>query len=91
MSGSDYVNDVSGIVLSTIGVGNFVLDTAVKKYIRKREADKILKIIFEYDLSFGSDELVEMSIQDLINKNVIVRSGKSIRRPSYTKNINYRN
>lgn len=85
MSGNEYINEASGVVLETIGVGSFVLDSAVKKYIKRKEGEKISKIIIKYDLSLSSDELVEMSIQHLIGKKVIVRSGKSIQRPSSTK------
>ena len=91
MSGSEYINKISDIVLDAIGVGSFVLDTTLKKYIKRIEADKISKIITDYDLCFGSDELVEKSIQDLISKNIIIRSGKSIQRPSATRSINHRN
>lgn len=89
MSGNEYINDVSGVVLETIGVGSFVLDSAVKKYIKRKEGDRISKIILKHDLSLSSDELIEISIQDLISKKVIIRSGKSIRRPSETRNLNH--
>ena len=90
MSGNKYIDDVSDVVLAALGVGPFILESTLKKYIARKGREEIEKIITRNDLPYGLDELVDLSIQDLIEKKIIIKYGKSIQRPSATKNINHR-
>ena len=91
MSDKEYVNEVSDIVLDVIGVGPFVLINSIKKYLRKSRPLELHKIVTRYDLSICLNELVDLSIKDLTNKNIIVNAGCKIQRPHTTRNINHRN
>ena len=89
MSDKEYINSVSVLVLNTIGVGSFVLVSSVKNYIAKKAKVRMNKIIVEHDLPFGSDELVELSIEDLTKQKIIVNTGCKIQRPCSTRSINH--
>ena len=89
MSDKEYINKVSDLVLNTIGVGSFILISSVKNYIAKKAKVRINKIIVEHDLPFGSDELIDLSIEDLTKQKIIVNTGCKIQRPCETRNINH--
>lgn len=91
MSRVEYVNEVSDIVLDVIGVGPFVLIPSVNRYIRKRRGGEIKGIMLRYDLYEDIDDLISMAIGDLVEQNIIIKTGSKIQRPCSTRNANHRN
>ena len=91
MSDKEYINEVSDIVLDVIGVGSFVLANSVNKYTRRNSRTELFNIINRYDLNYGYEEGVELSIKDLIEQEILIKHGASIKRSHTTRNINHRN
>ena len=91
MSDKEYVNEASDLVLDTVGVGSFILTSSVKNYLRVKRPLEVRGIITKYDLPFGLDELIDLSIEDLSKQKIIANDGRKIQRSCETRNINHRN